>query len=49
MGSRDDKTLATFVNDREVAGLPIDLIEDAFPAGDFEYRFETPAGWEHVR
>ena len=48
MGSRGDKTLATFLNDREVAGLPIDLIEDAFPVGEFEYKFETPAGTYYV-
>jgi len=48
MGSRDDKTLATFVHNREVAGLPIDLVEDAFPVGDIEYKFVTPAGVEYV-
>jgi hypothetical protein len=48
LGSRDDKTFATFVYDREVAGLPIDLIEDVSPAGDGEYRFETPAGTDYV-
>ena len=48
MGSRDDKTFATFVHDREVAGLPIDLIEDVFPAGKAEYEFESPAGVGYV-
>ena len=47
-GSRDGKTFARFVHDREVAGLPIDLIEDAFPAGEFEYEFETSAGVYYV-
>jgi hypothetical protein len=49
MGSRDDKTFARFVHDREVAGLPINLIGDAFPAGDVGYTFETPAGTNYVR
>jgi hypothetical protein len=44
--SRDEKTFAKFVHDREVAGLPIDLIEDAFP--EYTYRFKTAAGLEYV-
>ena len=48
MGSRDDRTFATFVHDREVAGLPINLIEQAFPAGQVDYTFETPAGKEYI-
>jgi len=48
MGRRDDKTFATFVDDREVAGLPIELIEDVFPAGTFESRWHTLAGVENV-
>ena len=49
IGSRDEKTFARLVHDREVAGLDIDLIEDDFPAGNFVYRFETSAGREYVR
>ena len=48
VGSRDHKTFAAFVHDREVAGLPINLIEDVFPAGEFLYRFYTLAGVEPV-
>ena len=48
MGSRDDKTFAAFVGDREVAGLPIELIEDVFPAGDMKYTFFTLASMEYV-
>ena len=48
IGIRDDKTFARFVHDREVAGLPIDFIEDPFPAGQFAYKFETPAGVHYV-
>ena len=42
----DEKTFAKFVHDREVAGLPIDLIEDTFP--EYTYRFKTAAGLEYV-
>jgi hypothetical protein len=42
------KTFAKFVHDREVAGLPIDLIEAVFPAGDFGYTLKTSTGMEYV-
>ena len=48
-GSCDDKTFATFIDDREVAGLPVNLIEEASPAGELDYKFETPAGIEYVK
>jgi len=48
LGSRDDKTFATFVHDREVAGLPIELVEDGLPARGVVYRFGTPAGADYV-
>jgi len=48
MGSRDDKTFATFVHDREVAGLPIDIIEDVFPTGKMKYKLWRPAGVEYI-
>jgi hypothetical protein len=47
-GSRDEKTFAKFAHDREVAGLPIELIEEDFPAGEFEYDIVTQAGEESV-
>jgi len=48
LGSCDDKTFARFVHDCKVVSLPIDLIEDVFPAGKTEYIFETLAGVHHV-
>jgi len=48
VGSRDAKAFATLVDDREVAGLPVDLIEDVFPAGKAEYEFGSPAGVDYV-
>jgi len=32
-GSHNDKTFAAFIHEREVAGQPINVIEEAFPAG----------------
>ena len=49
IGSRDDRTFATFLHDREVAGLPIDIIEDAYPPGKIKYRLEKSAGVEYIR
>ena len=49
MGSRGDETFARFVGDREVVGLPIDIIEDVFPAGKIKYRLEHTAGVEYIR
>jgi len=48
IGSRDAKTFATFLYDREVAGLPINLIEDIFPAGRMEYNLRTASGVDHI-
>jgi len=48
MGSCVDKTFATFVHDREAAGLPIDIIEDVFPAGKNQYRIEGGARVEYI-
>jgi hypothetical protein len=38
---------AAFIDEREVAGHPINLIEEAFPVGRFEYQFVTLSGMEH--
>jgi hypothetical protein len=43
-GSRDDRTFAAFIHERELASQPINLIEEAFPVGRFNYRFYTPSG-----
>jgi hypothetical protein len=43
-GNRDNRTFAAFIDRREVAGQPINLIEEAFPVGRFEYQFPTPSG-----
>ena len=48
IGRRDDKRFARFVHDREVAGLPIDLIEEVSPAGEYVYEFATASGTEYV-
>ena len=43
-GSRDNRTFAAFIHEREVAGQPINLIEEAFPVGRFKYQFHTSSG-----
>ena len=48
MGSRDDKMFATLIHDREVAGLPIDHVEVAFPARRVRYEFGTPTGIDYI-
>jgi hypothetical protein len=48
IGSCDNKRFGGFVHDREVAGLPIDLIEEVSPAGEYEYGFRTAAGMKYV-
>ncbi len=47
-GSRDNRTFATFIHEREVAGQPINLIEDAFPVGCLKYQFYTSSGVVYV-
>ena len=46
IGSHGEKTFAKFAHDREVAGLPIELIEEVFPK--HMYEFSTAAGMEYV-
>ena len=46
IGSDDENTFARFVHDRDVAGLPIDLIEEDFLK--CKYEFTTAAGMEYV-
>ena len=48
MGSHDNGTFATFLGDREFAGLPIELIEDPLPAGEIEYTWYSLTGVECV-
>jgi len=43
-GSRDDRTFAAFIDECEVAGQPINLIEDAFPVGRIKYQFPASSG-----
>ena len=43
-GSRDDRTFAAFIHEREAAGQPVKLVEKAFPVGRTDYRFDTSAG-----
>jgi hypothetical protein len=48
-GTVDDNTLAAFIHDREVAGQPVSLIEEAFPVGQGTYTFFTSTGVTHVK
>jgi hypothetical protein len=43
-GSHNNKTFATFIDEREVAGQPINVIEEAFPVGRNDYEFITSSG-----
>ena len=43
-GSHDDRTLTSFIHEREVAGQPIELIEESFPVGHIDYEFFTSSG-----
>jgi hypothetical protein len=49
IGSHDARTFAAFLYDRKVAGLPINLIEDRFPAGRNGYDIQNPSGVDHIR
>ncbi len=42
--SRDDRSFTSFIHEREVAGQPIKLIEDAFPVGHIDREFITSSG-----
>jgi hypothetical protein len=48
-GSVDDNTFAAFIHDREVAGQPVSLIEEAFPVGQGTHAFYTSTGMTHVK
>jgi hypothetical protein len=47
-GSHDNRTFAAFIHEREVAGQPINLIEEAFPVGRIKYQFATSSGLVYV-
>jgi len=44
VGSCDDRAFASFIQDRSVAGRPINVIEDAFPVGRHNFEFDCSAG-----
>jgi hypothetical protein len=46
-GSHDDRIFTSFINEREVAGQPIKLIEESFPVGRIGYEFITSSGHVH--
>ena len=46
--SRSNKTVATFIREREVAGQSVTLIERDFPVGRFDYEFHTSFGVTRV-
>jgi hypothetical protein len=43
-GSLDDKVFDAFINEREVARQPINLIEEAFPVGHIDLMYEALSG-----
>jgi hypothetical protein len=43
-GSHDSRSFTSFIDEREVAGQPIKLIEEAFPVGRTEHEFITSSG-----
>jgi len=44
VGSVQDKAFAPFIHEREVAGQPVNLIGETFPAGRFRYQLMDPNG-----
>jgi len=46
--SLDDEVWAAFVHDREVAGQPVKLTGETFPAGYLGYSFDSPGGVIHI-
>ena len=42
--SVEEKSFATFIHYREVAGQPVKLIGETFPVGQMSYRVSTPTG-----
>jgi len=49
VGSVDDNTFAAFIHDREVAGQPVSLIEEAFPVGQASYKFASSTGTTYIQ
>jgi hypothetical protein len=48
MGSVNDKIFSAFIDEREVAGHPVELIGKTSPVGCFEYTFYTSTGISHI-
>jgi hypothetical protein len=48
VGSVDDNTFAAFIHDREVAGQPVSLIEEAFPVGQVPYELASSTGMTYI-
>jgi hypothetical protein len=48
IGSRSNKSLATFIRERELAGQSITLIERDRPVGRMDYEFRTSSGVTRV-
>jgi hypothetical protein len=44
VGTVDDNTFAAFTHDREVAGRPVSLTEEAFPVGRTTYKLTSSTG-----
>jgi len=46
--SLDEGVFTAFIHDREVAGHPVKLTGETFPAGYFGYSFDSPGGVIHI-
>jgi len=44
VGRVQDKAFVPFIHEREVAGQPVNLIGETFPAGRFQYQLMDPTG-----
>ena len=46
--SLDEEVFTAFIHDREVAGRPVKLTGETFPAGCFGYGFDSPGGVVYI-
>jgi hypothetical protein len=47
-GSVNDKIFSAFIDEREVAGRPVQLIGETFPAGHSRYTFVSSNGITYI-
>jgi len=48
VGSVNDKTFSAFIHECEVAGKPVNLIGETFPAGRARYKFLSSTGYSYI-